>query len=813
MRALWIICILIMIISPFASAISQSVAANPSDPPLITGATITAESPDGLGETITGSDGSFIISEGIPTGDYSIAISAIGYLDTMLEGLAVENGSTAQVGDILLTPSAAIEGLVQGPSGESIEGVLLTLVSLADNSTVESQYSSAGGSFCFNTDIRNGSYNITAVTYKYPHTYATGYCDNTTSNIVAVEGQSTSGVIVQLERSCRISGTVRDTLNSTPLPCIVVAISKVGASTIYVMTGGDGTFDLRTNLLEGSYNVSIVNQDGIIYSASTGLKTVTVTLEQGAALSLSAKASATLSGYVTYSNGLPASSLMVICFYLDYFNPSNYYYSYTSTNASGYYMISSGLGTASYTIRTNLSSSGSWSKDMWQGEAYSLNMTLTKSANTTGYITGIVSSPSGSAIEGANVSCASGWAISNSNGSYAITVRILTDQTNLSLSMNCFSKGYVSTTSENITVFPATYSDANFTLERSQSGAIAGRVLRAGASSEKQNATLSLQVTPETLNLGSSFEINGSLSTPATGIITITWSANGSGSNGSQVCYMTNGTHSCEITPTADGDYLIKAAWSGNDLYNPAESANVGITVLPAIKQNSSLNITVQPANVTVGLSATINGVLSPAISDVVGIYQSINGSPVLHLLDVNASAGSFSVQVNLVQIGNYSFIASWPGNAGYYGADSKPASATSNPGVAPEVVVGSSKYSVSMTSGGSATVIINGTVIPFSPTPITLFISDPQNLTTTISLNATSYSFGTEIPLNKEGVWKVYAEVPAGSYYCRTLSNNITINATIQQPANDLTTTLMIAAALIGAAAIVAFTVFRKKK
>lgn len=133
--------------------------------------------------------------------------------------------------------------------------------------------------------------------------------------------------------------------------------------------------------------------------------------------------------------------------------------------------------------------------------------------------------------------------------------------------------------------------------------------------------------------------------------------------------------------------------------------------------------------------------------------------------------------------------------------------------GVTPELVVGSSRYAVSIQQGGSATVIINGTIIPFAPTPITLFVLDPNNATSAIHLNATSYSFGAEVSLDKAGTWRVYAEVPSGSYYNRTVSNNVTIAVAVQQPSDGIFSFIVAAAGAAVAAAIITIAIIKKRK
>jgi len=814
MRPLWIICVLIMLTSPFASAAMQSAAVvSASEIPfyLVPDAIIVAESNNGLGQAVTPTNGSFTISEGLPAGDYNLKMTAAGYIDALLEGIAVSTGEVTNIGCVLINVSAVIEGTVVGPSGEPVGGVLVTLVRQSDSAMVGAMLSSADGSFRFNTNIRNGLYNVSAITFSYPYTYGQGYVGSAAADIAAVEGQLTSGVAVQLGRSCSISGTVTVSPDGTPLAGIRVVAWTDAGRVGYVLTGDDGKYNISSNLPSGVYSVSLWSPYGYIYSLSSGTVEVTIAPDEPATADYSIQRSATLSGYVSYSNGLPAPGIAVYCFSDD----GNYHGS-AFTNGSGYYKIASGLGTGTYTVVADNDHSKSQAINIAQNYEYSRNFTLGTSGATTGYVSGTVTALSGGAVAGANVSCSLGWALSDASGNYTIDAVIPAGQQNATVSLTCSAKGYDLASLEGVIISPGAHSNADFILQRSESGTITGCV-NSNALPVKMDASLSIHVEPLSIKIGSILEVNGNLSVPATGTVTVSWSINGSGSTNSSECSLIAGAYSLTIIPDAIGEYTFTAAWAGDASYNPAMSAPAIATVVPPdAKPASALTLSAQPANVTVDSNVTLSGSLSPAVSATVSIYQSVNGSAMQHLLDTNAVAGSFSVQVNLNQAGNYSFMATWPGNDDYEGAESGYADVSSSEAqqkVTPEVVIGSSKYIVTIASGGSATVTINGTVLPFSQTSVLLWVKDPQNSSTAITINATSYSFGTVVSLDKGGAWVLYAEVPEGEYYNRTLSNSITINVTVQQAGGDSTTIIILAAAAVGIGAVLVFAFMRKKK
>ncbi|HPC28198.1 MAG TPA: carboxypeptidase-like regulatory domain-containing protein, partial [Candidatus Methanomethylicus sp.] len=523
---------------------------------------------------------------------------------------------------------------------------LVTLVSLETNLTVAETLSDAGGAFIFNTDIRNGTYNISAIPFRHPYTFAAGYTGNTTSGILAVEGLTSSGIIVQMGRSCSVSGTVTESPSGGPLEGISIVAMKAGTIVGYVKTGQDGKYNISSNLPEGTYNVTVASPVGFIYRTSTGMRTLALTLQQGATVDYSLSRSAALSGYVTYSNGMPAPGIPVFCFSLDYSYAGSAY-----TNGSGYYQINSGLGTGTYGAVANNDVSNRKVINLVQNHASSMNFTLTTSGATKGYVTGVVLSSSGSPIAGANISHSSGWTTSDSNGSYLVEVTLPEGQSNATLLLTCSAKGYVEA-SVDVAVYAGLYSHADFSLQRSPSGAIAGRVLSAGTSPIKGDASLTLEVAPATVNLGASVGISGALSVPVAGTITVWWSINGSGFEDSITCELVGGAYSCHLIPSATGEYSFKAQWAGDASYNPAESPEAHASVLaPATKQNSSLSIVAAPGTVNVGSNATINGSISPAVAATVSIYMSINGSAMAHLQDVDATDGAFSIKVNLTQV------------------------------------------------------------------------------------------------------------------------------------------------------------------
>jgi len=93
MRSICIICAILMLSSSFvtvAASPSAFIAHSAQTPsPSIPDAIVVAENTDGYGITTTSFDGSFVISEGLPDGVYSVGVSSTGYISALLENVAV----------------------------------------------------------------------------------------------------------------------------------------------------------------------------------------------------------------------------------------------------------------------------------------------------------------------------------------------------------------------------------------------------------------------------------------------------------------------------------------------------------------------------------------------------------------------------------------------------------------------------------------------------------------------------------------------------------------------------------------------------
>ncbi|MCJ7770319.1 carboxypeptidase-like regulatory domain-containing protein, partial [Candidatus Bathyarchaeota archaeon] len=211
-------------------------------------ATVSVGGENGEGFVITESDGIFIITQGLGAGNYAVEISHPGYVSRMLNTI-ITAGVETDLGDIELRVSGSIRGVVTDPGGNPTSNITVQCKDESDNTPVGYTVTSADGSFTFDTDIKNGTYTVEALLFTGSGlTSPAGYASNKTTGIQGTEGQTTSGVIVQLGPSGTISGTVKDK-SSVPIENVSILASGMQSTHGgYATTNPQGEYMINSNL-------------------------------------------------------------------------------------------------------------------------------------------------------------------------------------------------------------------------------------------------------------------------------------------------------------------------------------------------------------------------------------------------------------------------------------------------------------------------------------------------------------------------------------------------------------------------------------
>ena len=302
----------------------------------------------------------------------------------------------------------------------------------------------ASGQYGMTTGLIAGTYNITAFAY--------GYLTKEIDFVNVVAGQTTTGINFDLQASGGISGSITDAISGDPLNGTnLFAQLSNGTGTFgwFGTSGSDGSYLIATNLPTGHYNVSVFLPptghigDMTTASVTAGLETNNVNIQLAR--------SGILSGRVTAPNGTALFGISVVALS----SGSSPYFGSDETDLSGNYRITTGLGTANYTVYA----SGAGNSTTYGGlftpipvlvtagqEKSGINMNLTPvttppipSGTISGRITDLNSNPIRLASVTADGNAGFGSSETDDNGYYSISSGLGTE-TNYNVSVT--SSGY-----------------------------------------------------------------------------------------------------------------------------------------------------------------------------------------------------------------------------------------------------------------------------------------------------------------------------------------------------------------------------------
>ncbi len=363
-------------------------------------------------------------------------------------------------------------GTVYASTGVPVSGAMVTAYGSNGSGIATTD---ASGHFLINEGLQTGLY--TVMTMK------DGYLYSSTENVLVTAPSETSGVTIYLNLSGVIAGKITDNDTSNGLPSITVfAMPSSGSSSYFGVaeTDASGNYEITMNLGTGSYNVSVSLPQG--YVGST-IGPVSVTAgSKTTGINLSLKKSGIMSGRITTPLGAPLANLTVIAMS----SGTTTYYGTGETNATGYYRITSGLGTGSYQVivSSGMSFNETSGVSVTAGsETPNINLQLdTTPPSPSGIITGKVTDASSNPIVGADVEAdgqttySFGSATTDEQGNYVIFEGLPTDTYTVTVS----HVGYVSANRTNVSVTENQVTDnINFQLQSiptAQSGRISGTV-------------------------------------------------------------------------------------------------------------------------------------------------------------------------------------------------------------------------------------------------------------------------------------------------------------------------------------------------
>jgi hypothetical protein len=465
-------CLIITLLVSVLAAVSVSVNSVRAAPVPVQGVFVEANGDNGFGTSITDAAGVFNITSFLDTGNYSITVSGTGFVETTIDDIAVTAGSETTNVDVEIPVSGGISGTVSDAvSGAGLQGVYVAAV----NETGGVSYSWFGftdsdGNYEIFTNLITGIYNVTVE-------LAEGYLTEKITDVSVTAGEWTNNVDIALDRSATISGTLTDSSSSAALEGVLVyAINSNGDYVTSDVTNSSGQYTLNTNLVTDTYNISAPFPDNHLENMVSGIAavagsqyTVDITLDP----------SGIISGIITNSaDGQPVDGAFVSA-------SSNGFFGYDTTNETGHYQISDGLGAGTYTVTTfyGLSFNETMGVIVTQGsETSDVNMELDIVMQPSGTITGSVTDAlTGDPIEDATVSAESltgfGSAYTDENGDYIIDTGLTTGTYNVTVIM----EGYVTQEMTGVNVVEdQVTANIDFQLALAPSGRISGTVMTEG---------------------------------------------------------------------------------------------------------------------------------------------------------------------------------------------------------------------------------------------------------------------------------------------------------------------------------------------
>lgn len=327
----------------------------------------------------------------------------------------------------------------------------------------------SSGHYSITEGLKTGTYSV--------EVFAIGYLIYKTDNVNVNVGQTTSGIDAILQKSGAVSGTVTDAVTHNPLGNILIVAYNPSNGTygFQAMTASDGTYDIATNLVTGSYNITVLFPEGHVSQSTTASVTVGV---ETANVNFALAESGIIIGRITTPNGTPLKDVTVTAF------SNGGSYGYATTNATGYYRIANGLGTDSYTVMaiSGMNMNETSNVMVTAGQVTSgVDMWLTVSPPTpSGIITGTVTDQSnGKPIASATVSATgsgSGTAETDQNGNYVISSNLGTGTYTVSVDALGYQSQNITGVSVTVDVVTANVNFQLSKLPHEQSGTITGTV-------------------------------------------------------------------------------------------------------------------------------------------------------------------------------------------------------------------------------------------------------------------------------------------------------------------------------------------------
>jgi hypothetical protein len=305
----------------------------------VSNAMVMASGSEGSGSAITNSLGQYSITEGLKTGNYTVSVIPQGYLSAEEENVPVIAGQETADINFYLTRSGGISGKVtDAVSGLPLQNIMITASTTDGGNYGWYALTDANGRYSIITSLAAGTYNVTAL-------FPEGHVMKSIGGIAVTAGSEVKGVDLALERSGIISGRVTAASDGTPLGnASVVASSgsnfgmtQTNATGYYRISSGMGTGEYMVTAIYLGINVGYVMNVDVTAGAETSNVDISISVTPP-------QPSGIIMGKVTDTSSKPIPNALVTAE-----GPPDSQ-GETDTDQNGDYVISSGLGSGTYTV-------------------------------------------------------------------------------------------------------------------------------------------------------------------------------------------------------------------------------------------------------------------------------------------------------------------------------------------------------------------------------------------------------------------------------------------------------------------------------
>lgn len=307
----------------------------------LSGAIVTAYGSNGSGYAMTNANGQYLINAGLKSGTYTVMAVKDGYVNAQTEDVAVAVGSETSGVTIYMNRSGGISGKVtDSVSGLGIPNISVMAMPFSGTGTYYgAALTDVAGNYRITMNLGPTDYNVSVL-------LPNGYASKSQGPVTVAPGYMTTNVNLALDRSGIISGRVT-TLGNQPLSNLTVtAVSSGGGFNFGSdQTNATGHYRIDSGLGNGTYIVMVVSGsafDQAFADVTAGSETPNVDLQ----LNITPPpASGIIMGRVTDTSSKAIADAHVVA---DGINPGSYGDAYTDED--GYYVISDGLATDTYTV-------------------------------------------------------------------------------------------------------------------------------------------------------------------------------------------------------------------------------------------------------------------------------------------------------------------------------------------------------------------------------------------------------------------------------------------------------------------------------